>query len=305
MIYVTQGHERGIGLEVFLKSFLCFTGDYQKKFVLVSFIATLKNHQNFFDIEFIINDDHLLFADGTKLQTVYLTGSTKSTQTTESMLYCLKHITSNDILLTLPSSKDQFFHNKKSLSGHTEFLRSYYNNSNIGMSFLAEDSNVLLLTDHIALDEVIESITKERIIQKFTHTLKALNDIRVIKEVYFSGINPHCGEDGIISCADRVITDAITKLRLLYPSIIIHNMHPGDTIHFHMRSRDQLFVYTFHDQGLAPFKLKYGLSGINFTTGLTYKRVSVDHGTSFNLYGKNLAEYSGMNYLLAEIKNWL
>ena len=134
--------------------------------------------------------------------------------------------------------------------------------------------------------------------------LNNISNIRNIKEVYFSGINPHCGEDGNISITDIIINAAIKKLVLSFPDIDFHEMLPGDTLHFSIKNKEQLFVYAFHDQGLAPFKLKYGLTGINLSLGLPFKRVSVDHGTAFNLYGKNQANYNGMLYLLDEVKNW-
>jgi len=304
MIYVSQGHEIGIGLEVFLKSFLCLNKKFQANFVLVCYKSTVVEHQKFLPIKMEIIDTIISLEGSSILNCIFLDENIVTTQTTACLNYSLEKIHSSDILLTLPSSKDQFFFNKERLSGHTEYFRTYYGQKNIGMTFLAEDTNVLLLTDHISIDKVIDEITYDHIIIKVKLTLNSLHNFREINEIFFTGINPHCGEGGEISHSDKVISQAVDHLQGQFPKIKIHEMVAGDTVHFNMKSKNQLFIYAFHDQGLAPFKLKYGLSGINFTSGLPFKRVSVDHGTSFPMYGKNTANYSGMLYLLNEIEKW-
>ena len=304
MIYVSQGHEKGIGLEVFIKSFLCLTKDYQDKFILISNTDTLNDHAKFLASIQDIGQSSIYFHDGCMLKVKCLDEKGVVPQTTMSLNYCLENMVETDILLTLPSSKDQFFLNEKKLSGHTEFFRKYYHKNYIGMNFLAQDTNVLLLTDHISISDVTKAITISSVINKVNSSLLALEPMREIEEIFFTGINPHCGENGEISHADDVIAKSILQLKKEHPSKTFFEMLAGDTIHFNMKSKKQLFVYAFHDQGLAPFKLKYGLSGINFTSGIPYRRVSVDHGTSFNMYGKNIANYSGMLFLLSEIEGW-
>lgn len=296
MIYVTPGHEKGIGLEVFLNAYLCLSEYYQKKFSLICESDILKRYlSNCLDF----NDD--------KLEMLKIINPKASNEplTTRSLLTGLDIISESDILLTLPSSKDQFIFKNALVNGHTEFFRDFYQNNNIGMNFLTNDINVLLLTDHISISEVETAITEELIISKFENSFKSLSKFREIDEVFFSGINPHCGEGGLISSADLVIEKSINKLSKMYPKLNFRGMFAGDTIHFQMKNKNQLFIYAFHDQGLAPFKLKYGLKGINFTSGLPFKRVSVDHGTSFNLYGKKIANYYGMLFLLKEIESWI
>lgn len=303
MIYVTQGHEKGIGLEVFFKSFLCLTNSYQKQFVLVSTQEAVQDIASKMDINVIIKD-RTLEIEGDVLNCIFITKQ-KKPATTVALEEALNIIKSKDILLTLPSSKDQFELEGKTINGHTEFFRKYYQNENIGMNFLGHDTNVLLLSDHIGLSEVELYIDKKLILAKTNQSLEALQKLRTINEVYFSGINPHCGEDGLIANSDTIINECVDELAKTHTNIKFHNMLSGDTLHFHMKNKNQLFVYAFHDQGLAPFKLKNGLTGINFSTGLPFKRVSVDHGTSFHDYGKNTANYIGMMFLLTEIESWI
>ena len=82
------------------------------------------------------------------------------------------------------------------------------------------------------------------------------------------------------------------------------NVYSGDTMHFNRENINQLLIYPSHDQGLGVFKALYGLIGINFTANLPVRRVSVDHGTAFDLYGKDEAKTAGMEFLLSEVENW-
>ena len=107
-------------------------------------------------------------------------------------------------------------------------------------------------------------------------------------EVYISGLNPHAGENGLLGNEENEILDAIENLRELYPRIIFEGPIPGDGIHLQKTKKQahQLYVYMYHDQGLSPFKQKHGLVGLHMTFGLPFLRMSVDHGTGFEIYGK-------------------
>lgn len=292
MILVTQGHEKGIGLEVFLKSFLSLSRSQQKEFKLFCNKSTLD-----------LNLKHLNLTSIPNLNTFFIANDSSS-QTIRSISEAISSINKNDILLTLPSSKDQFKINNIDYSGHTEYFRKLYQDSNISMTFFSNNMNVLLLTDHIELSKVDSSISSKSVFNKIVLTLLSLQSIRAIDEVLIAGINPHAGEDGLIGRGDTKISVAIQKLKEAFPKIKFFGPLPGDTLHFHHKSTKQLLVYSYHDQGLTIFKQKNGLTGINTTFGLPFLRVSPDHGTAFDLYGKNLANYQGMNYLLNEILNW-
>ena len=293
MIYVTQGHQDGIGLEVFLKSFLCLNKVNQTKFTLIcnedSFNNTLRSiHTN----------------NPINLKTIF-TDKTQETQTIASIELAISKILNSDILLTLPSSKDQFILNDKILSGHTEYFRKKYHNNSISMSFISKNMITTLLSDHIPLADVSAYLTEDLIVNKIEITLNSLVKIKHIKEVIFSGINPHCGEDGLMGEEDKLISSSISRLEKKYPKVKFTGPLAGDTMHFNHIDSTQLLVYAYHDQGLTVFKQYNGLTGINTTFGLPFIRVSPDHGTAFNIAGRNEANYLGMNYLLNEILTWI
>lgn len=296
MIYVTQGHEEGIGLEIFIKSFLLINKNFQENFKLFCFKKSLTNTLTHINIDFEIKDTYLIINNSClKLE---FQNRQKFSESNTCILGALKDINPSDILLTLPTSKDQFSLNNKTLNGHTEFFREYFNDQSISMNFISNNFNVCLLTDHISISDVEDTLTEEFIIQRINSSLESFKNLLDINEVIFSGINPHNGEDGLISNKDKIISNVINNLKNKLTDIKFHGPYPADTIHSQGFNNDKLFVYAYHDQGLNPFKLYNGLVGINISFGMPFIRVSVDHGTAFDLFGKNSASYNGMSYLL-------
>lgn len=302
MIRVTQGHEKGVGLEIFVKAALCLHPDQQKSLSLYCFKESLIKTLNSLALPFGIMDDELHILS-CKIKLRLLNGGVS--QTSKALSLAIEDMETSDILLTLPSSKDQILsENSKTYKGHTDFFREIYPNSNIVMSFVSPKLNSLLLTDHISLSQVEQALSPSKFIDIIRVGLTGLRGIRTIQKVFIAGVNPHCGENGIISSFDNTLVKPIQELQAEFGDIDFNGLIPGDTILFNPISPEHLFVFPSHDQALAPFKLYNGLTGINLTLGLPYRRVSVDHGTAFDLYGKNTAGYQGMLYLLNELFDW-
>jgi 4-hydroxythreonine-4-phosphate dehydrogenase len=295
MIYITQGHEKAIGLEVFLKSFLLLGLEQQKKISLVTFKDTLIDNLNHLGMTYSFNEESL-FYNGSHLK-VIVPKKNKLPQSTECLNEALSNINEADILLTLPTSKDQLIHEDGLCKGYTEYLRTHYKNANLCMVFKAFKQNTLLITDHIPLNEVSKTINKDLIKSKILTTLEYYKKyFQVIDEVIVSGINPHCGEGGLLGLEDKCIEEALKE-------VDVRSIGPvsGDTLHFYKNSKlNQLNVYMFHDQGLPIFKNEFKTIGLNITMGLPFIRMSVDHGTAFDIYGKGIADYTGCYYMLKE-----
>lgn len=289
MIYVTQGHEKGIGLEIFLKSFLMLSRDERKYITLITVAEDLKT--NLKDLKL----DESLFKD---LNTIKVQNN-NTPSSSSTLLKALELITAQDILVTLPTSKDQLIYNGASFAGYTELFRFYFQNANIAMTFKGIKQDVVLVTDHVALSKVTSTITKDLIVNKVKTTLEFFQKYFYnFEEVIFAGINPHVGENGILGNEDQCIFEAIKILKQGHPQKF-KGPYSGDTLHTqHNENIKQLFVYMFHDQGLAPFKSKFGFVGLNISMGLPFLRLSVDHGTAFDLYGKNQGDITGCLHLL-------
>ncbi|MDC0255729.1 4-hydroxythreonine-4-phosphate dehydrogenase PdxA [Bacteriovoracales bacterium] len=299
MIYITQGHENSISLEILIKSFILIPLKLQEKFCLVVFESTLIQHLSFLKIKFKINKNGILI--GRSFLKCYFLKSSFKPQSTDSILKVLQIIKNKDILLTLPTSKDQLWFENKKEKGHTEFFRKYFKQDNLSMLFSSGDENILLISDHIPIKKISSYITSQRIFEKVSNSLKQFEKyFNAITEVFLIGLNPHAGENGLLGNEEKEIEIAISSLRKDFPKINFQGPFPGDGIHLMKKNKkkNQLYVYMYHDQGLSPFKQKYGLIGLHITLGLPFLRMSVDHGTGFELYGKNKANPMGCYHLL-------
>ena len=290
MIYVTQGHEKSIAMEIFLKSFLRLTPPEQKNIVLVCQRKILDEHFLFLNLK---NDDFK------NLSVVEIESSTLSLTLT-SLKKALELIQEKDILVTLPTSKDQLHDLGVHHLGYTEYLRAITNKPELAMTFKADEEFVLLMTDHVPLKKVTELLKKDYIQKKLKLVIDEYQKYFCnLEDVVVAGINPHAGEAGLLGEEDQEVTQALEELKKDYPQISFVGPLSGDTLHFKQNlKRSQLMVYMYHDQGLPSFKARHGLKGINMTLGLPFLRMSVDHGTAFELYGKNQASEEGCLYVL-------
>lgn len=301
MIFTTQGHEKGIGLEVFIKAFICLSKKNQAQHQIIVNKDCLIGYLETLNLPFTLKNNQLFIA-GSTLNCVFINHNKSKSFSLVALEKALELAKKSDIINTLPTSKDQF---NSDIVGHTDYLRRRFDSKSIGMNFLGPKTNVLLLTDHIALDEVFTNLELSTEVEKVITAIKTYPQTRPIKEIFLAGINPHSGENGLISDQDTIMSDISAEIKKNLRDITVNEVQPGDTLHFKANeTRNQLFVYPSHDQGLGVFKSQNGLIGINYSTGLPFKRVSVDHGTGFGIYGKNIADYTGMLYLLNEVANW-
>jgi 4-hydroxythreonine-4-phosphate dehydrogenase len=291
MIYVSQGHENGIGLEIFLKSYLSLPSEDQKIFTLAVEKQTFSEHLKMLSLK----------TQQFKNLNVFFTNSSSVPQSTNSLEWCLTQIKENDILVTLPTSKDQLIYKNQNQSGYTEYFRSYFGNKNISMAFKSFKNNTLLITDHISLNQVSHYVDNQLLEEKIKLTLTGFQKyFYAIEELFVAGINPHAGENGLLGKEEIALSPTLKSLSKNC-KVFVSDFLSGDTLHVYENfSKKQLFVYMFHDQGLAKFKAQNGFIGLNVTFGLPFLRLSVDHGTAFNMYGKNCANISGMIYLFKE-----
>lgn len=293
-IFVTQGHEAGIGLEVFFKSILLLSKNDLDRLVLIGFKKSIEKTLLTLNIPFEFKNDSLIFATA-QLQCQWLTKIDYS-ESFSALRVGMDSVQKNDILYTLPTAKDQF----QKHPGHTEFFRSHYKNPNLGMFFSSNELNLLLLSDHVAISNLSDELTQEVITNRLKLAVDSLLKWRwPISSIFVSGLNPHAGEGGRIGTEDKRVETSLKQLQSLY-KFPFSGPYPADTMLIEKKSRHDLLVYLFHDQGLGIFKATQGFIGSNITLGLPFLRFSPDHGTSFKLYGKNSADYRGCFYSLSE-----
>ena len=179
-------------------------------------------------------------------------------------------------------------------SGHTEFLADISNTKNVVMLLANSKLKVALLTTHIPLSKVPETITTKKIIETtiiLNDSLKSLWKIKNPK-ICILGLNPHAGEGGFMGKEEmEVIEPAVNAL--LRKNINVDGPLSADTAFLDKKLKKyDAYLAMFHDQGLPVLKSMGFGDSVNITLGLPFTRVSVDHGTAYELAGKNKADPS-------------
>ena len=195
-----------------------------------------------------------------------------------------------DVLVTAPINKNTIQSEKFQFPGHTDYLAKELNGESL-MFMITDDLKVGLLTDHVPLKDIAGKITPELIEKKIAIITKTLQqDFRIPKpKIAVLGINPHSGDNGLIGKEDEdVLKPTLKKLR--EKGTLVYGPYAADS--FFGSKNHEIFdavVASYHDQGLIPFKtLSFG-EGVNFTAGLSKVRTSPDHGTAFDIAGKDCA----------------
>ena len=293
-VYVTQGHEEGIGLEVFFKTCLFLNPQDLHSLSLLAYKNSVEESLRSLRLPFKILDNCVELAH-VKIPVTWLEGINHS-QSFTSIELGMRLAESGGVLYTLPTSKDQF----PGFSGHTEYFRHFYRKRELGMFFSAPTMQVLLLTDHVAVNELSNILTEQNIVDGLSNALTTLSTWDwPTKKIFVSGLNPHAGENGLIGSEDHRISSAVKQIQDKF-KIDITGPFPGDTMLRESRAREDILVYLYHDQGLGIFKGLNGFIGSNITLGMPYPRLSPDHGTSFNLFKKNEADYRGCQFSLKQ-----
>ena len=203
-----------------------------------------------------------------------------------------------DVLITSPIDKNLSFSKNFKYSGHTDYLRNYFNEDPI-MLMVSKKLKVGLLTEHIALKDVVHNITVEKIIKKLKLLSQVLNkDFGILKpKIAVLSINPHVGDNGVIGTEDqKLLIPAINELNK--NEDIIFGPFSADTFFCNSYIKYDATLAVYHDQGLIPFKtISFG-EGVNYSAGLSIIRTSPDHGTGFDIAGKNIADPSSFRHAL-------
>jgi 4-hydroxythreonine-4-phosphate dehydrogenase len=205
-----------------------------------------------------------------------------------------------DALVTAPINKAAMKMADFPYLGHTEYITDVADGEMSLMLLTSDQLTVGLVTAHIPLEEVAEEITADVILDKLEildQTLKV--DFGLERPmIAVLGLNPHAGDSGQIGTAEETdIAPAILAAK--ENGIMAAGPFPADGF-FGSGSYKKFdaILAMYHDQGLIPFKtLSFG-TGVNFTAGLDIIRTSPDHGTAYEIAGKNLADPSSMRHAI-------
>lgn len=203
-------------------------------------------------------------------------------------------------LVTAPLNKNNLNSEDFKFIGHTEYITEAVGAKDSLMMMVDETFRVGMVTGHMPLAKVPQAITKQRIQQKANLMLKSLEtDFGISKpKIAILGLNPHAGEDGLLGEEEeKIIKPAIRELK--DQNKLVFGPYPADGFFgmMHQTKFDGVLAM-YHDQGLIPFKSVAFSSGVNFTAGLPVVRTSPDHGTAYNIAGKNIADEGSMRAAL-------
>lgn len=210
-----------------------------------------------------------------------------------------------DVLVTAPINKDAIQSDEFSFPGHTEYLSERFGGDAL-MLMCSETLIVGTVTGHIPLEKVSSNLNYDDLKKKINSLHQTLiQDFRISKpRIAVLGLNPHAGENGLLGKEDK---------DLIKPAI--DELYNGGKLIFGPYSADGFFgsgiyakfdavIAMYHDQGLIPFKTLSFNRGVNFSSGLKVVRTSPDHGTGFDMAGKNDANPQSFReavYLACEV----
>lgn len=196
-------------------------------------------------------------------------------------------------LVTAPISKLSLNMAGSRFKGHTDFF-SQYTKKDLCMFFHSPEMNLILVTDHVPLRKVSSYISKRKLHQTLSlgiHAMKQLGHTRI--SLHVLGLNPHAGEMGVIGREEADVIQPFLDSCKPEKGIRVEGPHAADSFFAsHAFKSNDLIVAMHHDQGLIPFKWISKRRGVHITLGLPFVRTTPDHGTAFDIAGKNIANPS-------------
>ncbi|MBD2751682.1 4-hydroxythreonine-4-phosphate dehydrogenase PdxA [Spirosoma validum] len=201
-----------------------------------------------------------------------------------------------DALVTAPINKYNIQSEEFKFPGHTEYLAQEFGVQDNLMFMVSETLRVGVVTGHVPLGRVRQNVTRDRILQKLSLMTQSLKqDFGIEKpKIAVLGLNPHAGEEGLLGNEEQdIIKPLLTELR--NKGQLVFGPYPADGFFGTRGYRNfDAVLAMYHDQGLIPFKSIAFEEGVNFTAGMPAIRTSPDHGTAYDIAGKDLADETSM-----------
>ena len=309
VIGISVGDLNGIGIEIIIKTFsdnrileLCTPIIFGSNSVINFYKKSIPEiNLNYVSIKEIskINPKQVnivtLWEEEIEIQPGQMTetGGKYGVQSLQAAVKALKEKTI-DALVTAPLNKFTMQSSEFNFTGHTPFLKEAFRADDVLMLMIADNMKVGLLTEHLAIIDVAKNINKEQIIKKINLLKTSLiKDFGVERpRIAVLGLNPHAGDEGLVGKEEKeIIRPAILESKK--NDCVVMGPYSADA--FFARGNHEKFdaiLAMYHDQGLIPFKSLAIGEGTNFTAGLQAIRTSPDHGTAFDIAGKNQADES-------------
>ncbi|MBQ6178234.1 MAG: 4-hydroxythreonine-4-phosphate dehydrogenase PdxA [Bacteroidales bacterium] len=209
-----------------------------------------------------------------------------------------------DVLVTAPINKRAMVKEGFGNTGHTEYLQKEFGVQDVAMFMVSNQLRIGVVTGHIPLKDVPSSITVDRIVSKLRLMTASLKrDFGVVEpKIAVLGLNPHCGDGGLLGDEEEKIILPAVKAANAEGIMAFGPYSPDGYFGLGHYAKFDATLAMYHDQGLAPFKALAFEDGVNFTAGLPIVRTSPDHGTAFEMAGRDEADpHSMMSAIYAAI----
>ena len=201
-------------------------------------------------------------------------------------------------IVTNPINKNIMHRSGFNFQGHTDFLASLSQYKKIPtMMLVTNELKTIPLTIHVPIKDVHKLISKDLI--EFTINIAKENLISLFNiskpRIIVTGLNPHAGENGDIGNEEkRIIIPAINQAKKKQDCFLEGPVSADAAFSSKKRVTYDIAICMYHDQALIPIKTLDFYNGVNVTLGLDFIRTSPDHGTGFDIAGKNIANPSSL-----------
>ena len=201
-----------------------------------------------------------------------------------------------DVLVTAPINKRAMVNEGFGHTGHTEYLEKEFGVDDVAMIMVCDQLKVGVVTGHIPLRDVMGSLSTELIVKKLRLMNASLErDFGIISpKIAVLGLNPHCGDGGLLGDEEQSIILPAVQAANEEGILAFGPYSPDGFFGLGNYSKFDAVLAMYHDQGLTPFKALAFELGVNYTAGLPIVRTSPDHGTAYDMAGKDLADPHSM-----------
>lgn len=201
-----------------------------------------------------------------------------------------------DVLVTAPFNKRAMAGEGFGFTGHTEYLENEFGVDEVAMIMVSDMLKVCVATGHIPLREVPSRLSKELLVKKLRLMKTALQrDFGVdAPKIAVLGLNPHCGDGGLLGDEEQSIILPAVQEAVSEGIMAFGPYSPDGFFGLGNYCKYDAVLAMYHDQGLTPFKAVAFEQGVNFTAGLPIVRTSPDHGTAYEMAGRDQADPRSM-----------
>lgn len=200
-----------------------------------------------------------------------------------------------DAIVTAPINKSTIQNEEFKFPGHTEYLENKAGSESL-MILASDRLRVALVTTHMPISKVSESITEETVLHKLRLLDKSLKeDLNIVRpRIAVLGLNPHAGDNGLLGREELEIIKPAIETAIREGIVCVGPLAADGLFGSGNFKNYDAVLAMYHDQGLAPFKALTTEQGVNITAGLKIVRTSPAHGTGYDITGKNIANELSM-----------